>query len=327
MTTPPPPNPQPPASGPQDCHHVPPNYPTDGLTILPVLAAQLEWAAQEMESQILKVCTSFQSIAVRARQCAEHSLRLCDTKDTPGNTSAGISAILAAARSFAERIEQFSRISAQIHSICAQMEAAQKVLQSIDDIAAQIRLLGFNASIEAVHAGDHGATFQVVATETRELAQHVAETSRSLRRTVLGLKEKTEEIESKVQSASAIAAEIKHIYDAMQAVYEEMRAAALDSANASAQLAQQTGEAVTALQFQDRVKQQITHVIEALREMHRAVATCPAEAAGAVPATAPTWDTRLRAKYTMREERMVHASQDMAGPRETAARPGSIELF
>jgi methyl-accepting chemotaxis protein len=291
---------------------------------VPVLAAQLQAAADEMEREVVKVCDTFQAIALRARQCVDRNLALCGKEQRSDGQEQGLTSILESAKSFAERIAQFALVTARIQTIRGQMADMEVVLESIDEIAAQIRLLGFNASIEAARAGEHGRTFQVVASQTRGLAQHVADTSRALRRTVLDLVRRVGEIANEVESASAIS---KNLYQAMEAAHRDLRGAAAESAEINRQLAQQTGEAVMALQFQDRVKQQITHVVAALHDLHGAMAggTTSGGAPGADRAV--DWDAHLRARYTMHQERMVHDARPSPAQGHSDALAPNIELF
>ncbi len=288
---------------------------------VPVLAAQLQAAADEMEREIVKICDTFQAIALRARQCVDRNLALCGKEQTSDGPERGLNSVFDSAKSFAQRIGEYAK---RIQAIRGQMADMEVVLETIDEIAAQIRLLGFNASIEAARAGEHGRTFQVVASETRSLAQHVAQASRTLRSTVLDLVGRVGQIIDEVESASALS---RDLYQTMEAAHEALRGAAAESAEINKDLAHRTAEAVMALQFQDRVKQQITHVVESLHDLYGAMA---GEAAGAgAPGSeqALDWDAHLRARYTMRQERAVHDGGASPARGQPGALAPNIELF
>ena len=67
--------------------------------------------------------------------------------------------------------EQMGAVAESILSLSAQGHAIGEIISTVDDLAAQSRLLAVNASIEAAKAGEEGKGFAVVAQEVRSLAE------------------------------------------------------------------------------------------------------------------------------------------------------------
>lgn len=55
------------------------------------------------------------------------------------------------------------------------IKESDKIIQSVNNIALQTKILGLNASIEASRAGEHGKGFAVVANEVQKLSQYTGD--------------------------------------------------------------------------------------------------------------------------------------------------------
>lgn len=66
------------------------------------------------------------------------------------------------------------------------------ILQVIDEVTEQTKLLALNASIIAAQAGEHGKGFGVVAHEIKELARRTTSSTREIAEIVNGVKDETE---------------------------------------------------------------------------------------------------------------------------------------
>jgi hypothetical protein len=99
----------------------------------------------------------------------------------------------------------------------------------------------------------------------------------------------------------------------------------LANQSGSADIEAQTRRAMTAMQFHDQLVQRVTHVRQALADVH----------AELLPGRSPDWETllrRMRAHYTMEDERrlfdLVLGKPLAAGAwQDHEALPGSTELF
>ncbi|MCK5145869.1 methyl-accepting chemotaxis protein [bacterium] len=77
-----------------------------------------------------------------------------------------------------EAIDGMHHVENQMSEIASSMKAMEEhnlaigeIIETVEDVAEQSRLLAVNASIEAVKAGEHGKGFAVVAQEVRTLAE------------------------------------------------------------------------------------------------------------------------------------------------------------
>ncbi len=70
-----------------------------------------------------------------------------------------------------ESLALLNSLESRLAEVEERMAQVQKECLAIDDIAAQSHLLAVNATIEAAHLGDDGASFRVVANSIREMAK------------------------------------------------------------------------------------------------------------------------------------------------------------
>ncbi|MDA3878959.1 MAG: methyl-accepting chemotaxis protein [Prolixibacteraceae bacterium] len=69
---------------------------------------------------------------------------------------------------------EFSLVFSRIGQLYEAISKTDGILRFIEEISAQTRLLGFNASIEAGRAGEYGNSFRVITSEIVEIAQLTA---------------------------------------------------------------------------------------------------------------------------------------------------------
>ncbi|MDH7498447.1 MAG: methyl-accepting chemotaxis protein, partial [Syntrophomonadaceae bacterium] len=129
-----------------------------------------------------------------------------------------------------------ARLHQQVQGIGGLSRQITEVLNFIQNIAEETKMLGLNAAIEAARAGEAGRGFGVVAEEIRKLAdvsRHTSERIRALVREIEhavseavrgageslraceGQVSATEEITASIQEISGMAEELGHISAAM----------------------------------------------------------------------------------------------------------------
>lgn len=77
--------------------------------------------------------------------------------------------------------EQMGAIASSILSLSTQGQAIGEIIATVDDLAAQSKLLAVNASIEAAKAGEEGKGFGVVAQEVKSLAEQSKQATTQVR--------------------------------------------------------------------------------------------------------------------------------------------------
>jgi len=86
-----------------------------------------------------------------------------------------------------ERVEQIGELKRRASQI-------GDVMQFIEQIADQTKLIAFNASIEAAGAGEMGRRFEVVAREIRRLAENVSESAGQIRTRITDIQQAIERL-------------------------------------------------------------------------------------------------------------------------------------
>lgn len=97
--------------------------------------------------------------------------------------------------------EEGNKISGELKKLSVNAENIKNVLHDIVDIAGQINILGFNASIEAARAGAAGKGFSIIAREVKNLSD----------KTDKSIKESTESVSSLVKSMELLQKQTEHI--------------------------------------------------------------------------------------------------------------------
>jgi methyl-accepting chemotaxis protein len=225
----------------------------------------------------------------------------------------------------------------------------EKCMTSLEQVNSTTNMLALNARIEAERAGVAGVTFRVVADEVRELSK----TTQALAATMKGeLKAVTDGIatgQSTLQRVATIdlsenilakerleillTALVERGTALEKIVNEAVSEAGLISADVDGM--------ITGLQFQDRARQRLEHVVDALKVIGEALEVNRGNTERVVPELrqlAPPdmgWVTGLLDRFTMTEMRSRFAAELLKGTphaelhQETSsdAANGSIELF
>lgn len=234
--------------------------------------------------------------------------------------------------------------------LSANVESVGKCNGRIDGINNTMNMLALNARIEAERAGTAGAAFRVVANEVRELSkstQQLATTMNTELNTItdgLATSHTTLRRIATIDMTENILVKerLEILLKAMVERNGKLENIVADAVKESEVIAGDVEGMITGIQFQDRTKQRLEHIVDTLHVIGEAIEEIKSSTASALPdlaAEAPDaeWVKTLLSRYTMSEMRERFVAQILGGapmemPEDLAAdagpsSSGSMELF
>lgn len=269
------------------------------------------------------------------------------SSDVLANTQSGRDALAQTVRAITESRQLVDETAGIVVSLRSRNRAINEIIETIRSVASRTTLLSLNASILAAQAGEHGASFQVVAEEIRQLAYGTTGKAREIAELIETIQVETERAANSIEevmvragqnvamaeSTSRVLDEITQKAEESLSVVERTRRAVDDqsqSARSITQVVNQLGELVrefsrlgetqryTGTQIATRIEQVQQQVARVNRASHEQV-RASAQVTEGVETVNHTLQSVLR---TLNEE--IGASGDIrrsaATVRETASR-------
>jgi len=237
-----------------------------------------------------------------------------------------------------------------LDSLSANVQRVEKSVAGIDDINKITNMLALNARIEAERAGEAGAAFRVVANEVRELSKATHTLAVAIKSELKAVVDAISEGNATLKRVATIdlsgnilaKEQLELLLAGMVDRSDKLGSIVADAVKEAALISADVGGMITGVQFQDRTKQRLEHVVDTLRVVGEAideVKRCTAEAVpevGAASARDADWVKQLLERYTLGEMRERFVAHILDGkpvdwPEDTGAdapsSSGSIELF
>ena len=213
--------------------------------------------------------------------------------------------------------EEAAHLVGRLHTI-------DSLVVDIDFIVSQTNLLALNASIEAAHAGDAGRAFAVVAAEVRRLSERAGVAALSIADLAKEVGQLIDAIHGRLEVAAHDSdAERARAEEIIQAIAAKVSVATYELGEVARavqagnrDISTQVGGLVHHLQFQDLTRQEVDHVVEALRWFQVPSGTGRAD-------TATELASLVVDSHTSKTERDIH--QRLAGSPAALPHPVSLD--
>ena len=316
--------------------------PTEVAAMLPILdslAQHVQDTAEDLQHSVLEVSSGFGGMAARVRETVEtaHSGLTSDsgsnTDETIHEIRAVLGSLLSAVQESTNSSQQLSERIQKLEQVLAEVNAS---LRQVETIAEEARIVGLNGRLEAARAGSHGAAFNVVANETKNLGVHAAETSASIRRQVEQLNRSLHQVSTELRERISIDAEsarnsqvkVTNLLDQLGVMHHGLTSSLQRTESLSEAVSRDITKSIMALQFQDRVNQRLDHVVEAIQALKENLSPFRDIAcAGKASSRSADWRAWLNSRSTMSSERQVIGLDSDTKQSATATDFGSVELF
>jgi methyl-accepting chemotaxis protein len=323
--------------------------------VLALLGAQLGDVVETTQTAAVTFLGEIEGVDAAAGSLVDEAGRLADLTV---EQSSEIAHIAQASRGTGDVIEALvafiARRDRAVIALVDDVRGLASYVDTIQHIARATTTLALNAKIEASRAGQHGAGFQVVADEVRDLsrqsdvaAKDIGEQIEQLARCLAEAME-DQAVEGVAGSANAgerdalltqrlqtVAEEQRDLVERLETFTGRVEQASRGLVASSATVHGLTSSMMAGLQFQDITRQVIEHVVASLDQLgtqFTAVAEVLA-GRGDVEGMAALEDSleRVRSGYVMHQQRMVHAgvverSGGASAGRELVDGP-AVELF
>jgi methyl-accepting chemotaxis protein len=206
-------------------------------------------SAAEQDAAVTQTVTTVEEVLATVFQTAERARVVAEASQQSVEISRQGQQAVADTIAAMELIQQrVSHIAENILVLSEHTQQIGEIIQTVNDLADQSKLLALNASIEAARAGEEGKGFAVVAMEVRQLAQQSREATSRVQAILNEIQQATNTTVMVTEEGSKRAADgmtlAEHTGEAIQAL-----AAALEEAlQASTQIAASTQQQTTGIE-------------------------------------------------------------------------------
>ena len=303
------------------------------LQVIPVWTKQIETARAETERSVIALVELFSGMAATLAATVRASGKAAEQLD--GQGAEGIVSVVNQTSTELAQVVNSLNIAQQSRTSMEDetkyyAEELKVMVESVQQIALQMKILTLNGAIEAARAGEAGRGFGVLANEMRRLSGIAGDLGANMAKKMDIITATFSTISREARDRSGADAssvnQAEQVIDTVLRRFRDVTAQLSDSAQSmqreSAGIRKEISEALVALQFQDRVNQILAHVGDNMDALRREIASPQAAADAGNPLNIHAWLTRMEQHFTTEEE--IH---NLRGGNAGVARPRNIDFF
>ena len=255
---------------------------TDAAAVLASSAGQIVTSMQHLAASAAEAASAVAQTTTTVEEVRQTSQMSSDrAKSVSGQAQNAAEVAQGGKLSVNQTIEGMQGIRAQMGSIAesilslsAQSHAIGEIIASVDDLAAQSKLLAVNAAIEAAKAGDEGKGFSVVAQEVKLLAEQSKQATAQVRAILNDIQKATSSaVLATEQGGKAVEAGVRQSTEAgmsISALAESIAGAAQAAAQIAAASQQQVAGMEQVVVAMESIKSSSTQTVASTRQVESA---------------------------------------------------------
>ncbi len=223
------------------------------------VAMEEQSAISAMQSKsVIKITSTVEELSASSKQIAEHSNTVLDiAEEGLEKAELGVESINKSAKEMEDIINDGDKKIEDIVELGKKSQEINTVMEIINNIADQTKLIAFNAALEASSAGEAGKRFGVVAVEIRRLADNVMESTSDIANKIHEIQESINQLIMSSEKTSTEMHEGKNALSETKEILKLILEGAKSNAAASKQISISTRMQETGSE----------HVVNALKEI------------------------------------------------------------
>ncbi len=221
----------------------------DSVRDLTVSSQEISSTSNEQAASVKEIVSTMEDSDQLARTIAAKIDEVTGIANTTKNVvTDGVSIIKQSFAKMNQIKASNSETIAEIRSLGDRIESIWEIVNMINNIADQTRIIAFNAELEASSAGDAGKNFQIVATEIRRLADSTVASTGEIKAKIGEIQNSSDKLIIASEEGTEKIAEGWELSDKLHKVFEEILSSSGLSAKSAEQIALSINQQVSAFE-------------------------------------------------------------------------------